>query len=685
MRSEYYSMRICILLFLLVMPFLSVSAQTVTHNKVRLVTSEREPYIGKDLPAQGYVHEVVTESFKRVGYEVEIEFYPLVRAKWKAMTGEVDGLIPFYYEKSLEKHFIFSDTFPGDHIGLLKKKSLEIPHFIPSNATLKEALGALHSYNVGAVREGYIAPVFNKNKFLNMQFTNDDLQNLDKLDAGRIDIAVIDKYTAADLMVNQRPHLIGQLEFVSPFLFANSFNVSFSKKSKNNQALLRAFNRGLEMITQDGTLNRILSSHGLFFPKIASEGKTKLTIGAANNSDMMVMKRLSREFEFTHPHIELEWRVLDENILRKRLLADLAISDGQFDIMTIGAYETPIWAEKQWLKPINNLPESYDINDVIKEVRNGLSYQNTLYALPFSSESTMTFYRKDLFAKAGVTMPDKPTYEDIMRLAKAVHDPENGVYGIGLRGKPGWGQNMAYLSILVNSFGGRWFDMNWKPTIDSKAWKDALMFYKSILSQYGHPDRAINGWKENQDLFKNGELGILIDATVVAGKIYDPQHSKVHDKTGFAVTPYALISKGSSWLWSWALAIPKSSKAPEEATEFITWATSKEYIERVADTRGWVTVPPGTRISTYNENYQKVAPFAPIVLKAIQNTNTTNFTLNPVPYSGIQFVAIPEFPAIGHQVGLIMAKFLADEISIEKALQDSQSLVDIQMKKSGYH
>ena len=165
-------------------------------------------------------------------------------------------------------------------------------------------------------------------------------------------------------------------------------------------------------------------------------------------------------------------------------------------------------------------PNKYELNDILKPVRDSLSRDEILYALPIMSESSMTFYRKDLFKKAGIIMPLHPTYDEIMKFAKLIHDPDNAIYGIGLRGKAGWGQNMAYISTLINTYGGRWFDENWSPQIDTPEWKEALSFYKDILSKYGHPDHANNGWKENQQLFSNGNLGILIDGTAVATRLY---------------------------------------------------------------------------------------------------------------------------------------------------------------------
>lgn len=329
---------------LIIILFLLGSGQAIAQKMVVFATAEREPYIGKTLPNQGYVHELVTEVFKRVGYEAEIKFYPLARAKHLAEVGYVDGFLPSYYEKELEEKYLFSAPFPGDNIGLLKKKSLQVSYSVDPRTNLKEALLGLQPYKFGVVRGASIAQPFDQAKFLNKQFVAKDLQNIDKLASDRMHFAVIDKYSASDLMVNQRPHLIGKLEFMHPPLISNAFHVAFSKKSKDHLQRKNDFNQGLKAITLGGTLEKILSKHGVFPPKTVNKGKVKLTIGTVNNEDMILMQGLSQQFENAQPNIELEWRVLNESTLRKRLLSDLAISDGQFDIMTIGSYEAPIWA-----------------------------------------------------------------------------------------------------------------------------------------------------------------------------------------------------------------------------------------------------------------------------------------------------------------------------------------------------
>ena len=327
-----------------------------------------------------------------------------------------------------------------------------------------------------------------------------------------------------------------------------------------------------------------------------SSGAITLTIATVNNAEMIVLQKLSRAFEARNPGIKLDWVVLEENILRERTTTDVAAGGGQFDILTLGMYEAPIWGRRGWLARLDEgLPDGYDLDDVIRPVREGLSADGRLYALPFVGESSFTYYREDLFEKAGLRMPDRPSYQEIARFAHALHAPDAGVYGITVRGKAGWGENMGYISTLVNTFGGRWFDPSWRPDLDSPEWREAITFYVDLLHSCGPPGSSSNGHNECRALFATGQAAMWIDTTSAAGYLTDPAQSRVAGKVGFAEAPTARVPYGNKWLWSWALAIPSSSRHQPEARRFIAWAISKPYIDLVAAAHGWRLVPPGTR------------------------------------------------------------------------------------------
>jgi sorbitol/mannitol transport system substrate-binding protein len=414
------------------------------------------------------------------------------------------------------------------------------------------------------------------------------------------------------------------------------------------------------------------------------QAQTTLTIATVNNGDMIRMQKLSDDFTAKNPGIDLKWVTLEENVLRQRVTTDIATKGGQYDVMTIGTYEVPIWAKQNWLLPLN-FDASYDVDDLLPSIRSGLTVDDKLYAAPFYGESSMVMYRTDLFEKIGMTMPKAPSWDLVAEAARKITDKDKGIYGICLRGKAGWGENMAFLSAAANSFGARWFDMEWKPQFNSKAWKQTLTFYLDLMKDAGPPGASSNGFNENLALFQSGKCGMWIDATVAASFVSNPKESKVADKVGFALAPDNGLGKRGNWLWAWTLAIPAGTKKADAALKFITWATSKEYLETVAAKEGWANVPPGTRTSLYkNPKYLEAAPFAQMTLDSINAADPTHPTVDPVPYVGIQFVAIPEFQGIGTAVGQQFSAALAGAVTPDQALQSAQQLTEREMRKSRY-
>ena len=413
--------------------------------------------------------------------------------------------------------------------------------------------------------------------------------------------------------------------------------------------------------------------------------QTTLTIATVNNSDMIRMQRLTGDFTSKNPGVTLKWVTLEENVLRQRVTTDIATKGGQFDVLTIGTYEVPIWAKQGWLLPLEKLGAGYDVEDLIPPIRAGLTVNGKLYAAPFYGESSMIMYRKDLFEKAGLKMPAAPTWDFIADAAKKLTDRPTETYGICLRGKPGWGENMALLTAMANSFGARWFDEKWKPEFDGPEWKRTLTFYVDLMKAAGPPGASTNGFNENLALFNAGKCGMWIDATVAASMVSNPRESKVADKVGFALAPTAGLGKGANWLWAWTLAVPAGSKKADAAEKFIAWATSKDYIALVASKEGWANVPPGTRKSLYSSpEYLKAAPFAKVTLDSINTADPINGTVKPKPYVGVQFAAIPEFQGIATAVGQQFAAALTGASTVDAALATAQTLTQREMARAGY-
>lgn len=437
---------------------------------------------------------------------------------------------------------------------------------------------------------------------------------------------------------------------------------------------------------EDMHLKTILLGAGSLLALASMASAETLTIATVNNGDMIRMQGLTSEFTAQNPDIQVQWVTLEENVLRERVTTDIATRGGQYDIMTIGTYEVPIWTKQGWLLPLENLGADYDVDDLLPAIRSGLTGEDgKLYAAPFYGESSFVMYRKDLMEKAGLTMPDAPTWDFIADAARKMTDRANGINGICLRGKAGWGENMAFLTATSNAFGARWFDENWQPQFDQPEWKNTLDFYVKLMNDAGPQGASSNGFNENLALFQQGKCGMWIDATVAASFVTNPQDSTVAEQVGFALAPDTGLGKRGNWLWAWNLAIPAGTQKAEAAEKFIAWATGKAYLELVASKDGWANVPPGTRTSLYeNAEYQAAAPFAKMTLDSINAADPKNPTVKPVPYVGVQFVAIPEFQSLGTSVGQLFSAALAGQMSTDDALAQAQTMTLREMTRGGY-
>ncbi len=398
----------------------------------------------------------------------------------------------------------------------------------------------------------------------------------------------------------------------------------------------------------------------------STEDHKGVRVAVVANPDIEQMQALSNQFSDA-TGIQVEFDTLREGELRQRITTDIATGAGLYDVVMVGPYETPLWAEQGWLEPFEDAADP----DLIPSITEALSFDGKLYALPFYGESAFTMYRSDLFASAGLTMPKEPTWTELLKFAETLHDPGNGVYGACLRGEPGWGENVALVTAMVNAYGGRWFDENWDPQLNTEPWNEAVTMYAD-LAKYADPDTPNMGFNENREKFREGGCALWVDSTAAAPYLTNPE-SSVSNSVSFAQAPTAGGDIASHWMWTWALAVSEATPNKEAAKEFVTWATSPEYTELVAKEYGWAHVPPGTRVSLYeNPEYLAAAPFAPLVFEALTTADPLKPTKEPVPYTGIQYVMVPEFQGIGTAVGNQIADVIAGNSSVDQALDNSQ-------------
>ncbi len=401
---------------------------------------------------------------------------------------------------------------------------------------------------------------------------------------------------------------------------------------------------------------------------------------------MIRMQKLTDDFTKANPDIKLNWVTLEENVLRQKVTTDIATKGGQYDVLTIGTYEVPIWAKQGWLVALDNLGADYDVNDLLPAIRAGLSLDGKLYAAPFYGEFELRHVphgpdgegradharQADLgLHQAGRRQDDRPRQRH-QRHLPARQGRLGREHGLP---DDAWPTRSAPAGSTRS--GSR--------SSTSRNGRRRLQFYVDLMKADGPAGASSNGFNENLTLFQQGKCGMWIDATVAGSFVTDPKNSTVADKVGFALAPDNGLGKRANWLWSWALAIPAGSQKVDAAEKFISWATSKHYEELVASKEGWANVPPGTRTSLYNNpDYPNAAPFAAMTLDSINAADPQHPTVKPVPYTGVQFVAIPEFQGLGDTVGQIFSAALAGQSSVDDALKQAQDVATRTMTKAGY-
>ncbi|AIR97714.1 ABC transporter substrate-binding protein [Streptomyces glaucescens] len=409
-------------------------------------------------------------------------------------------------------------------------------------------------------------------------------------------------------------------------------------------------------------------------------GGDAIDVLMVNNPQMVQLQKLTAAHFTEETGIEVNFTVLPENDVRDKISQDFANQAGQYDVATLSNYEIPIYARNGWLKELDSYvakDPAYDEPDILKPMRQSLTGDDgKLYGQPFYGESSFLMYRKDVFARAGLTMPAHPTWRQVADLAARADGAEPGMRGICLRGLPGWGELMAPLTTVVNTFGGTWFDQDWKARLDSPAWKEATEFYVGLVREHGQSGAAQSGFAECLNNMTQGKVAMWYDATSAAGAL-EAAGSPVKGKVGYAPAPVERTAS-SGWLYTWAWGIQAASRNPDKAWQFVSWASGKEYERLVGEEAGWADVPAGKRASTYDHPAYRAeaAAFQEMTRAAIEGARPDDPGVQPRPAPGIQFVGIPEFTDLGTRVSQEISAAIAGRQSVGTALERSQRLAE---------
>ncbi|MGW9076470.1 ABC transporter substrate-binding protein [Streptomyces kronopolitis] len=409
-----------------------------------------------------------------------------------------------------------------------------------------------------------------------------------------------------------------------------------------------------------------------------NEGRDTLNVLMVNNPQMVDLQRLTAEHFTKETGITVHFTVLPEDDLRDKMSQDFSSQAGQYDVASVSNYETPIYARNGWLSPLGAraaADRGFDQGDILPPVRSSLTAADgKLYAEPFYGESSFLMYRKDLLKAAGLTMPARPTWHQVAAMAAKLDGSRPGMKGICLRGQPGWGQLAAPLTTVVNTFGGTWFDKDWRAKVDSPEFTAAARFYVDLVRKHGERGAPQAGYTECLNDMQQGKVAMWYDATAGAGSL-ESGDSKVAGKVGYAPAPVER-TREAGWLYTWAWGVQKAGKHQDAAWKFISWASGKKYEQLVGHELGWSRVPGGKRASLYRDpSYTKESgAFAGATERAISAARPQYPGVQPRPAPGIQFVGIPEFSDLGTKTSNEISSAIAGKQSVPEALTKSQRL-----------
>ncbi len=412
---------------------------------------------------------------------------------------------------------------------------------------------------------------------------------------------------------------------------------------------------------------------------VGGGGPDSIDVLMVNNPQMVDLQSLTAEHFTAETGIRVNFTVLPENDVRDKISQEFTSQAGQYDVATLSNFEIPIYARAGWVAPLDDFiaeDEEFAYDDILEPMRTSLSVDDVAYGIPFYGESSFLMYRQDVLEAEGIEMPEQPTWPEVAEIAAQVDGAEPGMSGICLRGQPGWGQVMAPLTTVVNTFGGTWFEQDMTPKVNAPEFTDAVNFYVDLVREHGQNGAPASGFVECLNNLQQGNSAMWYDATSAAGSLEAPG-SPVQGKIGYAPAP-VMETDSAGWLYAWSWSIQNASEKQQNAWEFVSWASSAEYEELVGTELGWSRVPAGKRSSTYdNQDYlEEAGPFAEATRAAIESADPEDPGVQPRPAIGVQFVGIPEFPDLGTQVSQDISAAIAGRMSVEEALDRGQRVAE---------
>lgn len=408
-------------------------------------------------------------------------------------------------------------------------------------------------------------------------------------------------------------------------------------------------------------------------------GQTVTVIFPAHPHYNAVMKVLP---EFTkETGIKVEVDQLQYLKLREKSTLELTKNRGDYDLMSYVVFSKAdyVFADqlenlaRYFMNPKLSDP-SYDAGDLIDGYVQNIGVAGgekgylpgatgSLFGVPFGSETSILGYRKDIFEKHGLEVPE--TYEQLLNVACEIPKLEPGMGGLASRAASGHHASHAFLLHLA-PLGGRIFDDAWNPIVNNAAGLEAANALKTIVD-CGTEGAASFGFAEAGASFLQGTSAMFLDSTVFAGQVNDPEKSKVVGKVGWA--PHPVGVRAGSQTGGFGIGIPKNAENKEAAFLLMQWFTSKKADKMIALEGG-----NPSRLSTHadaevNAKFPHMATFG----EALKNADPD---WRPI---------IPVWGKINADLGTTLSKVLTEGLDPQEGLDGVAERARGIMEDAGYY
>ncbi len=369
--------------------------------------------------------------------------------------------------------------------------------------------------------------------------------------------------------------------------------------------------------------------------------------------------------------------------IRQKAMLDLTSKTATYATHAADPMYYPLYVSNKWVEPLDRYLDDpaltdkawFNYDDVLKAWRDANSISGRLYGMPYDGEVTVQVYRKDVYDAKGLKPAE--TLDQFVANAKAVHDPDNRLWGMAVRGFAGAGQNMYIYPSIFRAFGGSWMSDS-KIRVNGAEAVKALDWYVDVQTKFAPAAVRNWNWPDIADAFAQGTLGVYIDAHSSAAVLNNPEKSRVIGKIGFARWPKGPSGRRVTSIWNWGFPINAalSDKAKRAAWLFITWAASAETQARTS----WKFAGPAKRSGVNRLSLWRSPDF--VGLMRASGHNFIEAALESLEQdTDVEWrPRVPQWPAIGETMAVAIQGALVGQKKPKEALDEAQARIDQVMR-----